>query len=62
MPDDEEEERERRPAEGWDYSSHPLKGGGTQIVAMVVGSVVAMLLLGILVVAWFLLSQHPAAR
>lgn len=60
--EDEQGSREPRQAGGWDYSNHPLKGGGTQIIAVVVSCVIFILFVGIVGVVWFFLSQHPAGR
>jgi hypothetical protein len=51
---------ERKPARRWDYSSHPLKDGGTQIIALAIG-VAVTLVLTLLFLAWLMLTQGGAA-
>jgi hypothetical protein len=46
-------EEEPRPRRGWDYSRHPLKDGGMQIL-MVVGGCVLLLLGSIALLLWLL--------
>ena len=54
-------ESDRKPGQPWDYSSHPLRDGGMQIVAVVVGSVVALVLLtALMVAAWLWMGPHSA--
>jgi hypothetical protein len=54
-------EPERRPARRWDYSSHPLKDGGTQIVALAIGVAVTFAA-ALLFLAWLMLTQSGPAR
>jgi hypothetical protein len=49
---------ENRPR-GWDYSSDPLRAGGMQVLIVVVGFLV-VLVLGLLLVLWMVLSHHGA--
>jgi hypothetical protein len=49
-------EPDRRPARRWDYSNHPLKDGGTQIVALAIG-VAVTLVLTLLFLVWLVLTH-----
>ena len=56
---------EQPPARRWDYSRELLKDGGTQIVALAVACVVTLVLLGLFLLGWILLSAPappPGAR
>jgi len=55
-PQSDQDENRRR---GWDYSSDPLRAGGMQVLIVVVGFV-AVLVLGLLLVLWMVLSHHGA--
>jgi hypothetical protein len=58
-------EPERPPGRRWDYSRELLKDGGTQIVALAVACVVTLVLLGLFLLGWILLSAPapgPGAR
>ena len=58
---------EQPPARRWDYSRELLKDGGTQIVALAIagyprsGWMVTLVLLGLFLLGWILLSAPPRA-
>jgi hypothetical protein len=49
--------RDLKPVRGWDYSSHPLEAGGMQIVTVIVGTLVSLLLIGVLVLVGLFLYR-----
>jgi hypothetical protein len=46
---------------GWDYSSHPLRDGGAQIIAMAV-AVVLFVVVPAAAILYFWIAQHTARR
>jgi hypothetical protein len=58
MPDKRSEDK--KPT-GWDYSSHPLRDGGAQIIAMAV-AVVLFVVVPALAILYFWIAQHSARR
>jgi hypothetical protein len=52
---------DQQPRLRWDYSSHPLKAGGTQIVTVVVGTVLLLVFSVLLLLGIITFFFHPAA-
>ena len=55
-------EPEPKPARRWDYSHHPLKDGGTQLVALAIGVAVTFVLALLFLARLMLTQSGPASR
>lgn len=55
---DNDQQREPAPPQPrrWDYDSDPLKAGGMQVAAVVVGFGIVLVLIGLFALLWFYLA------
>ena len=56
MADNDEQRKPAPRPRSWDYDSDPLKAGGMQVAAVVVGFGVVLVLIGLCALLWYFLA------